>query len=189
MRRLLAALLPAAALMLGCGGSGPAGGSGRDLNLTLDGRPAGRHAGIYLATARGYDRALGVTLRVGREPSDLRLLDVDELDPQKNVAVMAILPGDLYVAVDRVILDERRDDVRSALEAIQRGYEETVIDPESAASAMVDAEGLDRVALLEQIDAIAPRFKAGGRDFGVLDPKGLPKGAFDASLVRPSDRD
>ena len=189
MRRILAALLPAAVLLLGCGGGGPAGGSGRDLNLSLDGPPAGRHAGIYLATARGYDRALGVTLRVGREPSDLRLVRVTDLAPEKNVAVMAILPGDLYVAVDQVILDERRDDVRAALEAIQRGYEETVVDPESAAGAMVDAEGLDRVALLQELDAIAPRFKAGGRDFGVLDPAGLPRGAFDTSLVRPSDRD
>lgn len=188
MRKLLYGWLAAAMLLGGCGGGGPGGGSGRELNLALDGRPGARHAGLYLALARGYDRALGVTLRTDREPADVRLVPLGELDPQEDVAVMAVLPGELYLAADRVILDERRDDVRAAVEALQRGYEETIVDPESAVAAMVDAEGLDRERLLERLGEISPRFRAGARDFGVLDADRLPRGAYDATLARPSDR-
>lgn len=188
MRRFLYAGLSIFLLLAGCGGGGTAGGSGRDLNLALDETPDGKHAGIYLASARAYDKALGVTLRIGREPPDLRLVGVAAMDPEQTVAVMAIQPGDLYLATDRVTLDERRDDVRAAVEAIQRGYEESLVDPESAVSIMVDAEGLDRQRLAEQLEAASPTFKRGERDFGVIDPQALSPGTFDDSLVSPSDR-
>ena len=188
MARILFALLPAAVVLAACGGGGPGGGSGRDLNLSLGARPSAEHAGIYLALARGYDRALGVTVRLERDPSDIRLVAIDQLDPQRNVAVMSVLPGSLYLAADRVILDERRDDVRAAVEALQRGYEETVLDPESAVGAMVEAEGVDRVRLLADLESVAPRFKAGREDFGLVDPRSLPPGTADESLARPSDR-
>jgi ABC-type nitrate/sulfonate/bicarbonate transport system substrate-binding protein len=180
-------MLSLALVLTGCGG-GTGGGSGRDLNLALDAAPAARHAGIYLALARGYDRSVGTTLRLDREPPDLRIAGIGDLDPERRIAVMAVLPGELYLTTDRVILDERRDDVRAAVEALQRGYEETIVDPESAVAAMVDAEGLDRARLLEELDEVSPRFKAGARDFGVLDTAKLPKGAFDASLARPNER-
>ena len=187
MRTFLFAVLPAVAMLAGCGGGGPGGGSGRDLNLALDGQPAARHAGVYLALARGYDQAVGVTLRLGREPVDIRLATTEELDREQRVAVMALLPGELYLATDRVTLDERRDDVRAAVEALQRGYEETIVDPESAVGAMVDAEGLERAPLLEELDRVAPRFKAGGRSFGMFDPAKLPPGTADPLAV-PKDR-
>jgi ABC-type nitrate/sulfonate/bicarbonate transport system substrate-binding protein len=188
MRRFLSALLPAALLLAACGGGGTPGGSGRDLNLDLGGPPAAAHAGIHLAIARGYDRAVGVTLRLDREPPDLRLARVGELDPERAVAVMAVLPGELYLAADRVILDERRDDVRAAVEALQRGYEETIVDPESAVGAMVDAGAGERVALLADLEAIAPKFKRGAREFGFVDASKLPPGTADATLVAPSER-
>lgn len=187
MRRFLCVLLPALVLA-GCGGGGAAAGSGRDLNLDLGGRPAAEHAGIHLAVSRAYDRAVGVALQLGREPADLRLARRDELDPERAVAVMAILPGELYLAADRVILDERRNDVRAAVEALQRGYEETIVDPESAVAAMVAATGADRATLLRELDEIEPRFKRGARDFGFVDASELPPGTADATLVAPSDR-
>src|SRR5688500_1873620 len=164
MLRILFAMLPAAALLAACGGSGQSGGSGGDLGLALDGQPHGRHAGIYLAVARGYDRALGVTLRVGKEPSHLRVVPRARLHPERDVAIMALQPGKLYLTTDRLTLDERRDDVRAAVEALVRGYEETIVDPESAVATMVEAEGLDRVRLEEELSRVAPSFKAGGRD-------------------------
>ena len=189
MRRFLCASFLGLVLLTGCGGGGTAGGSGRDLNLALDGAPAGRHAGIYIAVARGYDRALGVTLRIGRDPADVRLTDRKALNTERDIAVMAILPGRLYLTTDRITLDERKDDVRAAVEALQRGYEESIVDPESAVATMVaDDPSLDRVRLERELDLVAPRFKRGGRDFGVIDAKGLPPGAFDRSLVAPSDR-
>ena len=187
MRRFLSAVLPAVVLLAGCGG-GAGGGSGRDLNLALEAAPAAHHAGIYLAAARGYDRAVGVTLRIGGDPPDARLVGITQLDSQRNIAVMALLPGEFYLATDRVTLDERRDDVRAAVEALQRGYEEAIVDPESAVAAMADAEGLDRAQLLSDLDRIAPGFKRGGRDFGLLDAGELEPGTFDASLAVPSDR-
>ncbi len=189
MRRFLCASCSILVLLTGCGGGGTAGGSGRDLNLALDGEPAGRHAGIYLAVARGYDRALGVTLRIGREPADVRLTARAALNAERDIAVMAILPGRLYLTTDRVTLDEREDDVRAAVEALQRGYEESIVDPESAVATMIaDDPELDPKRLERELDAAAPGFKRGGRDFGVIDPKGLPPGVFDRSLVKPSDR-
>ena len=188
MHRFLFALLPAVLLLAACGGGGTAGGSGRDLNLDLGGPAAAEHAGIHLAMARGYDRAVGVTLRLADDPADVRLAGVDDLDRDRAVAVMAVLPGELYLAADRVILDERRDDVRAAVEALQRGYEETIVDPESAVAAMVEAGAGERTALLAELDRVAPRFKGGAREFGFVDPAKLPPGTADASLVRESDR-
>ncbi len=78
MRRFLSAVLPLALLLAGCGG-GNAGGSGRDLNLDLGGLAKAEHAGIHLALARGYDRAVGVSLRLDREPADLLVTGVDGL--------------------------------------------------------------------------------------------------------------
>ena len=67
--RLLSALLLAVVALAGCG----ADDSGRAPNvgatLLLDFQPNAVHTGIYTAVARGYDRALGVTLRV-RVPTD-----------------------------------------------------------------------------------------------------------------------
>jgi ABC-type nitrate/sulfonate/bicarbonate transport system substrate-binding protein len=189
MRGFLCAGLLIALLLAGCGATGVGGGSGRDLNLALDGAPAGKHAGVYLAVARGYDRALGVTLRIGREPADVRLTERGKLHPERDVAVMALLPGELYLTTDRITLDERRDDVRGAVEALQRGYEESIVDPESAVATMTAEDpALDRVRLEKELDDAAPGFKRGASEFGAIDAKGLAPGTFDRSLVGPSDR-
>jgi ABC-type nitrate/sulfonate/bicarbonate transport system substrate-binding protein len=183
MRRILAAAL---LLLAGCGGAAETTGSGGELRLGLDGPPTGVHAGIYLAVERGYDRSAGVTLVLDREPLDLRLVPRSGLDRDKNVAVMAILQRSLFLTTDRVTLDEREDDVRAAAEAIQRGYEEAIVDPEGAVAAMVAAGAGTRESLAASLDAAAPKFKAGAAEFGEV--RGVPPGLFEPDIVRPSDR-
>ena len=105
-----AALL--ALLALAAGGWGCAGGGGRpgpQATLVLDFAPNAVHSGIYLATARGFDEAEGVRLRVRAPASstdgvkllaagraDLAILDIHDLAiararGQDLVAVMAIV--------------------------------------------------------------------------------------------------
>ena len=182
MRRFLAALL---LLLAGCGGSGTGAGSGRELRLALDGEPGGRHAGVYLAMARGYDTAAGTQLTL-REPPDVRLVPRAELDREQAVAVMAVLQGELFLATDRVTLDEREEDVRAAVEALQRGYEEAIVDPEGAVAAMVAAGAGERAPLLAELDRVAPQFKRGAENFGEL--RGVPAELAARGFVRPSDR-
>ena len=61
--RLLGILALLGALLAGCGG-GKATSQARSATLILDFTPNAIHAGIYLARARGYDRAEGVRLNV-----------------------------------------------------------------------------------------------------------------------------
>ena len=93
----------------GCGGSSGGDRPNDEATLLLDFAPNGVHAGIYLATARGYDDAEGVALEV-RRPSastdalkllqggraDLAILDIHDLglarqDGRDLVGVMAVV--------------------------------------------------------------------------------------------------
>ncbi len=64
--RLLAAAIAGALALAGCGGGGESGT--QRATLLLDFTPNAVHAGIFTATARGYDRDAGLRLTV-REPS------------------------------------------------------------------------------------------------------------------------
>jgi putative hydroxymethylpyrimidine transport system substrate-binding protein len=271
-----------------CGGGSGSDRPNQEATLLLDFTPNGVHAGIYLATAREYDDAEGVSLQV-RAPSastdalrllqggraDMAILDIHDLGLARQegadvVGVMAVvqrplasvlaqpevrrprdlegrragvtgLPSDVAVLrsvvggdggdpdrvrtttigfeavkallagrvdgatafwnVEGVALRERRPDMqefrvdefgapaypelvlcvtRSALEekrsvieatirALQRGYTQAQTDPESAVTALVEAEsGLDRAAAQAQLDAVAPAFTAGARAYGQL---------------------
>ena len=55
-----------AILITGCGGVSGGDRPDEDATLLLDSAPRAVHAGIYLATARGYDEAEGVRLEVKR---------------------------------------------------------------------------------------------------------------------------
>lgn len=115
-------------------------------------------------------------------------------------------PGypELVLTVTRRTLRERPQVVRATIRALQRGYAETQADPESAVSAMLDRErGLDRAVLAAQLDAVAPAFTAGAREYGELRPDTLRRwaawdrrfgilskpidvrAAFDTTLVGP----
>ena len=285
MRRLAAILL---LFLAGCGGGSGADRPNREASLLLDFTPNGVHAGIYLATSRGFDDAEGVQLDV-RAPSastdalrllqggraDMAILDIHDLglarqegadivgvmalvqrplaavlaqpeverprelegrragvtglpsdvavlrsvvagdggDPEKVrtttigfEAVKALLAGrvagatafwnvegvalraerpdmqefrvddfgapaypELVLCVTRRALDEKRSVIEATIRALQRGYTHAQTDPESAVTALVDAEsGLDRAAAQAQLDAVAPAFTAGARGYGEL---------------------
>jgi ABC-type nitrate/sulfonate/bicarbonate transport system substrate-binding protein len=289
MSKLLRPILLAALLALaGCGGTTGSDRPNREATLLLDFTPNAVHAGIYLATSRGYDDAEGVQLEV-RAPgastdalrllqggrTDMAILDIHDLGLARQegadiVGVMALvqrplaavlaqpeikrprdlegrrtgvsgLPSDvavlrsvvagdggkpdrvrtttigfeavrallgggvagatafwnvegvallaqrpemnefrvddygapaypeLVLCVTRRGLEEDRAVIEATIRALQRGYVQAQNDPESAVSALVDADsGLDREAAQAQLDAVAPAFTAGARGYGEL---------------------
>jgi len=316
-------LLSAAVALAGCGGASGSDRPNREATLLLDFTPNGVHAGIYVATARGYDDAEGVELQV-RAPSastdalrllqggraDMAILDIHDLglarqegadivgvmalvqrplasvlaqpeierprelegrragvtglpsdvavlnsvvagdggDPDQvrmttigfdavkallagrvagatafwnveGVALEAERPGmqefrvddfgapaypELVLCVTRRALEDDRAVIEATIRALQRGYTQAQNDPESAVTALVDADsGLDRAAAQAQLDAVAPAFTAGARaygelregvlrewaawdvEFGILDERPDIARAFDTSLVGP----
>ncbi len=59
--------------------------------------------------------------------------------------------------------------MRATVEAIARGYEEVLVDPELGVAALTEAlEGLDRAQVQRELDAVAPSIAAGARGFGEL---------------------
>jgi ABC-type nitrate/sulfonate/bicarbonate transport system substrate-binding protein len=112
VRAFLGLIAVLAVLAAGCGGGG--GGSsrpGRPATLLLDFTPNAAHAGIYLATQRGYDRAEGVHLTVrvpGASTDALKLLESGRTD-------MAIL--DIH---DLGLARERGADVVAVMAVVQR---------------------------------------------------------------------
>jgi putative hydroxymethylpyrimidine transport system substrate-binding protein len=296
--RLLTACLAALLLALGgCASDDSAGAPETDATLLLDFQPNAVHAGIYTSVARGYDRALGVTLEV-RAPSDstdavkllatgradLAILDIHDLalareagrdlvgvmalvqtplaavlaqpsirtprdlegrrvgvtglpsddailrsivagaggDPDRVrtttigfTAVRSLLTGrvagatgfwnaegvalraqrpatrefrvedfgapaypELVLSVTRETLQDRPALVRATVEALARGYEEVLVDPENAVGALVAAvRGLDRGQVARELAAVSPSFTVGARGFGELDRERLEKWA------------
>jgi putative hydroxymethylpyrimidine transport system substrate-binding protein len=81
---------------------------------------------------------------------------------------------ELVLCVTRATLQDRRSVVRAAVNALRRGYEEALVDPESAVGALVDAvPGLDRTKTQDAFDAVSPAFLEGVTRFGELDPAQL----------------
>jgi len=107
--RPLIALLLALAALAGCGADASERAPNVNATLLLDFQPNAVHTGIYTAVARGYDRALGVTLRVRvptdstdavkllvAETADLAVLDIHDLALARErgrdlVGVMALV--------------------------------------------------------------------------------------------------
>ena len=81
---------------------------------------------------------------------------------------------EIVLCVTRATLQDDRAVVRAAVNALRRGYEEALVDPESAVGALVDtAHGLDRAATQHAFDAVSPAFLEGVTRFGDLDPARL----------------
>jgi putative hydroxymethylpyrimidine transport system substrate-binding protein len=286
MPRLLLALVVLA--VAGCGGTSGGDRPNEDASLLLDFTPNGVHAGLYLATARDYDDAEGVQLKV-RTPGastdalrlleggrvDMAILDIHDLALAREqghdvVGIMAVvqrplaavlaqpeitrprdlegkragvsgLPSDvavlrsviqgdggdpdtvktttigfqavkallanrvaaatafwnvegvalheqrpdtrefrvdefgappypeLVLCVTRQTLDEKRPVLQATIRALRRGYNEAQVDPESAVSALVEANrDLDPNAAGQQLDAVSPAFTAGADYYGQL---------------------
>jgi putative hydroxymethylpyrimidine transport system substrate-binding protein len=136
----------------------------------------------------------GVALR--RRRPDVREFRVDDFG--------APAYPELVLCVTRQTLEEDPDVVRAVIRALQRGYTQTQVEPDTAVGAMLEAErGLDREDLSAQLDAVAPAFTAGARtfgelrpdvlrawaawylEFGILDRRLDPARAFDTGLVGP----
>ena len=288
MARLRALICVAFLALAGCGGTSGGDRPNEEASLLLDFTPNAVHAGIYVATSRGYDDAEGVQLEV-RAPGastdalrllqagrvDMAVLDIHDLALAREqgrdiVGVMAVvqrplaavlaqpevgrprdldgkragvsgLPSDvavlrsvvqgdggdpdsvktttigfeavkallakrvaaatafwnvegvalhaerpdtrefrvddygappypeLVLCVTRSTLDEKRPVLQATIRALRRGYGETQNDPESAVSALVEANpDLDRDAADAQLDAVSPAFTAGADAYGQL---------------------
>jgi ABC-type nitrate/sulfonate/bicarbonate transport system substrate-binding protein len=186
-------LLAAAIVLAGCGGGGSAD-SPRDAALALDGRPGAVYAGLYLASQRGFDSAEGTKLdiRFAADPArallggraQLAVVALDRFVHARGlVAVMALVerplrprrgepdaPG-LVLAVTREELTDDAGTVRAAVRALQRGYREASIDPESAVTALLDSfPRLDRQEVAARLDALGPSFQGSQPVYGRLDP-------------------
>jgi ABC-type nitrate/sulfonate/bicarbonate transport system substrate-binding protein len=186
-------LLAAAIVLAGCG-SGGSGESPRDAGLALDGRPGAVYAGLYLASQRGFDSAEGTKLDIhfAADPArallggraQLAVVPLERFVRARGlVAVMALVerplrprPGEpdapgLVLAVTREELTDDAGTVRAAVRALQRGYREASIDPESAVSALLDTfPRLDRQEVAARLDALGPSFQGSQPVYGRLDP-------------------
>ena len=77
---------------------------------------------------------------------------------------------ELVLTVTHRTLVEDPSLVRAAVRALQRGYREAVIDPDSATQALLDAvPGLERKVVAAQLEAVEPLFQASAGSVGTLD--------------------
>jgi putative hydroxymethylpyrimidine transport system substrate-binding protein len=112
-----------AVAVAGCGGASGSDRPEQEASLLLDFTPNGVHAGIYLATARGYDDAEGVQLEVrapGASTDALRLLAAGKVD-------MAIL--DIH---DLALAREQGRDVVGVMALVQRPLAAVLAQPQVA---------------------------------------------------------
>jgi ABC-type nitrate/sulfonate/bicarbonate transport system substrate-binding protein len=81
---------------------------------------------------------------------------------------------ELVLATSREYLETEAPVVRATIRALRRGYEGAMNDPESAVSALTDAEPtLNRALTTAELDAVSPSFRAGAAFYGELNPTTL----------------
>ena len=200
MRTALTTVL-LAILITGCGAVSGGDRPGEDATLLLDSTPSAAHAGILLATARGYDEAEGVQLEVRRGGAavpklrdgraDFAILSVPALARAREqgadiVGVYAILqrPQGPVLCVTRTTLEDRRPLVRAAIRALQRGYVQAQTEPDSAVAAIQEsAPRSDRDELAAQLDRVSPSFTAGARAPGELRRELLARDGLDVETA------
>ena len=172
-----------AVLLAGCGGTASTSRFG-EVPLRVASPPGANEAGVYFATARGYDDAEGVQLQLTSEPADLQLVG---RPPEGCVAVLAIVrPEKLVLCADEVLLQDERDKVVAVARALRRGYLQAQLEPAEAVEAMVQqVPGLDRDRLSSELDDAAPTWTAGAAFFGEL----APGPARDPSVAREANED
>jgi ABC-type nitrate/sulfonate/bicarbonate transport system substrate-binding protein len=112
-----------------------------------------------VAAATAFWNVEGVALHEQRP--DTREFRVDEFGAPPY--------PELVLCVTRQTLDEKRPVLQATIRALRRGYNEAQVDPESAVTALVDANrDLDRNAAGLQLDAVSPAFTAGADYYGQL---------------------
>jgi putative hydroxymethylpyrimidine transport system substrate-binding protein len=81
---------------------------------------------------------------------------------------------ELVLATSRETLETNAPVVRAAVRSLRRGYEGAINDPESAVSALTDAEpALKRELTAAELDAVSASFTAGADFYGQLKPATL----------------
>ena len=124
----IALLLALAGLIIsGCGGVTGSDRPNEEATLLLDFAPNGVHAGIYLATERGYDEAEGVELEIRRPGAstdalrqlqtgraDMAILDIHDLGLARErgrdvVGVYAVVQRPLAAVIARPGIERPRD--------------------------------------------------------------------------------
>jgi putative hydroxymethylpyrimidine transport system substrate-binding protein len=80
---------------------------------------------------------------------------------------------ELVLCVSRQTLRDDRSLVAATVRALRRGYEEAIVDPESAVQALVDRAGVKRETTERELDAVSPAFTEGASKYGELDPVAL----------------
>jgi ABC-type nitrate/sulfonate/bicarbonate transport system substrate-binding protein len=163
----ISALLLVALTLAACGGTQSTSSFG-DVALVLGDTPRADEIGVYLATARGYDTAEGVTLELSREgTADFRLVTSP---PKGCIAVLAIVrPAKLVLCADEITLQDERPKVLAVVRALSRGYTQAQMEPDEAVAAMAgQVPGLDRNQLSTQLDEVSSTWTAGAQYFGQL---------------------
>jgi ABC-type nitrate/sulfonate/bicarbonate transport system substrate-binding protein len=162
------AVLLACVIVAGCGGTASTSRFG-EVPLSLASSPGADEAGVYFATARGYDEAEGVELRLTQDRADFRLV---AQPPEGCIAVLAVVrPQKLVLCADEVTLQDERPKVLAVARALRRGYLQAQMEPDEAVAAMVEqVPSLDRDRLSTDLDAAAPTWTAGAPYFGELAP-------------------
>jgi putative hydroxymethylpyrimidine transport system substrate-binding protein len=118
--------------------------------------------------ATAFWNAEGVALKAKRP--GIKLFQVDDYGAPSY--------PELVLATSRETLETNGPVVRATIRALRRGYESAINDPESAVSALTDAEpALKRDLTSEELDAVSPSFTAGADFFGQLQPDVLAKWA------------
>jgi ABC-type nitrate/sulfonate/bicarbonate transport system substrate-binding protein len=125
---------------------------------------------LAIARARGAN-VVGVMAIVERP--------VPELRPPRLLRATRRVPGapeypELVLATLRSTLTDNPNAVQGVVSALQRGYREAYIDPDSAAQALVTAvPRLKRATVAADLDRLGPDFQGTLPTFGELDPARL----------------
>jgi ABC-type nitrate/sulfonate/bicarbonate transport system substrate-binding protein len=123
-----------------------------------------------VSAATAFWNAEGVALKREGGPRRFTEFRVDEFGAPSY--------PELVLTVTRATLQEDRDLVERTVAALRRGYEEVLLDPESAVETLIRRNrGLERGAVLDELRAVQPTFTAGAAKYGELDRAELDKWA------------
>ena len=119
--------------------------------------------GRRVDAATAFWNAEGIALRAERP--GIRQFKVDDFGAPPY--------PELVLGVTRETLEDNRALVTATVRALRRGYDETIIDPESAVSALVDAAQVKREDAERELDAVSTAFTRGATRFGELNRAAL----------------
>lgn len=109
--------------------------------------------------ATAFWNAEGVALR--QERPGVRIFKLDDFG--------APAYPELVLATTTATAQDRKDVVSAVVTALKRGYDETITDPESGVTAIVEEnDGLERDAVQRELEAVAPALTGAPGGFGVF---------------------